>query len=364
MKKIIVFACIAFVVFSFPCIALASEESVEEFFPKDAGELLLQNGFSSLDMQEILNLTPAQALEYVLNSFKNELDTPFVMVYFLFLVIIITSITSGINGGFLSKELENNFSTVGVLSVCTTALVPIVTCAEQTREFITQISGFARVFVPVLSAVMISGGQVNSGVGYQTVMIFATEFLSVFLSGIILPLIFFYLAFSVVGRTAAGFNTDSITNSVKSTVNFSLSLVMTLFVALVTIKGIIGTGSDSVALRTGKFFVGSFVPAVGGALAEAAATMQKSMGLIKNTTGVFGIIAAALYFIPPLVKVLIYKFTCSIISAVGQLLGADKIAGLLKDISSVLSLMVSVILSFASLIVLSTAVTLIISGGG
>lgn len=364
MKKIAIFA--VFIVFfaCIPIISNAAETSVEEIFPEEAQNILYENGFSELDINSLLNLSPKQVVEYIINAVKNQINAPYIFFYIIFLVIVITSITSGINGGFLSAELDKSFSAVGVLSVCTTAIVPIIACIEETRQFITQMSGFVKVFVPVLSGVMISGGQINSGAGYQIVMIFAAELLSSFLSGIILPLILMYLAFATVGRITAGFKIDTITNSVKSIVNWTLSLLMSLFVALVTIKGLIGMGSDSIALRTGKFFVGNFVPVVGGALAEAAATVQKSIGLIKNTTGVFGIIAAALYFIPPLIKILIYKFTCDLTSSIGEMLGAEKISGLLKDISAVLGLLLSVILSYSVLVILSTAVTLIIGGGG
>ena len=64
-----------------------------------------------------------------------------------------------------------------------------------------------------------------------------------------------------------------------------------------------------------------------------------------------------------LIKVLIYKFTCDITSIIGGMLGAEKIAALLKDISAVLALLSSVILCYGALVILSTAVTLIIGGG-
>ncbi len=363
MKKIVLFV-VFIVLFGAFCIkSYAADVSVEELLPQETQDILSESGFSDLDINSILNLSPAQVFEYIINSVKSQINAPFILFYIIFLAIIITSIASGINGGFLSGELDKSFSLVGLLCVCTTAIVPIIACIEETRRFITQMSGFVKVFVPVLSGVMIGGGHINSGTGYQIIMVFASEFLSTFLSGIILPLILMHLAFATVGRITAGFKIDNITSSVKSTVNWTLSLSMSLFVALVTIKGIVGTGADSIALRTGRFFVGSFVPAVGGALAEAASTVQKSMGLIKNTTGAFGIIAAALYFIPPLIKVLIYKFTCDLTAIVGELLGAQKISGLLKDISTVLALLSSVVLSYGVLVILSTAVTLIIGGG-
>ncbi len=364
MKKVVTFSVFLLVFVCLSVTSYAAESSVEDIFPKDTQQLLYENGFTDLDIDALLNLSPSQVASYIINAVKSEINAPFLLFYIIFLVIIITSIASGINGGFLSAELDKGFSAVAILSVCTTAIVPIIACIEETRQFITQMSSFVKVFVPVLSGVMIGGGQVNSGAGYQLVMIFAAEFMSTFLSGIILPLILMYLALATVSRITAGFRIDLITSSVKSVVNWSLSLLMGAFVGLITIKGLIGTGSDSLALRTGKFFVGSFVPAVGGALAEAASTVQKSVGLIKNTTGVFGIIAAAIYFIPPLIKILIYKLTCDLSSIIGDMLGAEKLAGLLKDISAVLGLLTSVILSFGTLVILSTAVTLIIGNGG
>ena len=363
MRKVVFFAALV-VLFSGLCVKSgATDATVEELLPQETQDILSEAGISDFDIDAILNLSPAQVFEYIINSVKSQINAPFILFYLIFLVIIITSIASGISGGFLSGELDKSFSMVGVLCICTTAIVPIIACIEETRQFILQMSGFVKVFVPVLSGVMISGGQLNGGAGYQVIMVFASEFLSSFLSGIILPLILLYLAFATVGRITAGFKIDTVTSCVKSTVNWTLSLAMSLFVALVTIKGIVGTGADSIVLRTGRFFVGSFIPAVGAALSEAAATVQKSMGLIKSTTGVFGIIAAALYFIPPLIKVLIYKFTCDVSAIVGELLGAEKIAGLLRDISTVLALLSSVVLSYGVLVVLSTAVTLIIGGG-
>jgi len=340
----------------------AIDTSIEDSFPDDAKQMLIENGFSSLDYESLLNLTPQQVFSYILNLIKNELDTPFVFLYLIFLVIIIISIITGINGGFLSKELDNSITTVGVLTICTTSLVPIVSCMEETRKFISNLCGFNNVFTPILSGAMAFSGQIKTGAGYQTIMLFANEFISVFISSVILPLVYFYFAFTVIGRTAVNFNIDSISNAIKSSVNICLTFSMTIFVSLITLKGIISVGGDSVALRTGKIFIGNFVPAVGGALSEAAGTIYKSIGLIKNTTGAFGIIVAVMYLLPSILKVLIFKFTCMISSIFGEMLGAGKIAGLLKDISGILNIMISIILSVSSIFILSTAITLIISG--
>lgn len=365
MKKLISVIAVLFILFnnsSFTTFASDNGGNIKNILPSETSEILEQNGFDSLDIDALKQLNITDVFNYIKNLIKSEINTPFLLIYAIFLIILIITITHGINGGALSSELDNNLGIVGVLSLCTTILTPIISCLGETKTFIENISTFTKSFVPVLTGVMVSAGQSTTGLGYQAIMLCAAELLSSFLSGIILPLLFIFLALSLVSKTTSFINLNSLTTSVKSGATWSLGLSVGLFVALITIKGLIGVGADSVALRTGRFFIGSFVPAVGSALSEAASTAIKGMGVIKNTTGVFGIIAAFLYILPPLIKILMYKFTCDISAILGELLGAAKISAVIRDISTVLGLLCSVILSFGAVIILSTALTLLIGG--
>ncbi len=368
MKKIFVFFYAIIISFSMTMsvFALGGEDSndisVEDYLPKDAIEILNDNGIDSLDFQTLMNLDVGDFLNYIIKCVKNELSRPVTLIYVIFLVVIIIALARGVNGGFLSGALENNFSIVGVLCVSTTLATPIIACLEQSRDFIEKTTDFIKVFVPSFAAVMLASGHNNTAIGYQATMVVAVEFISSFLLNTIITLLYMFLAFSIVSKIGGEYNLDMITKSLRTIVTWSLTLVISVFVALITIKGIIGVSADSIAIRTGKFFAGSFVPAVGAALAEAATTLQKSVGLIRNSTGVFGIIAVIFYFVPPLVKILVYRLSLSIASAVSKMFGVNKISELLIDASVVLSLISSVILSYAALLILSTAVILCIGG--
>ena len=365
MKKFISIIAVLFIALhfsAFKAYAIYESGNIGDILPSETSNILEQSGFEDIDINTLKELSINDVLNYIKNIIKSEIKTPFLLIYIIFLIILIITITRGLNGVALSSELDNNLGIVGVLSLCTTVLTPIISCLAETKDFIENISAFTKSFVPVLTGVMVSAGQSTTGLGYQAVMLSAVELLSSFLSAIILPLLFIFLAISLVSKTTSFINLNSLTESVKSCVNWSLGLSVGLFVAFVTIKGLIGAGADSVALRTGRYFIGSFVPAVGSALSEAAATAIKGIGVIKNTTGVFGIIAAVLYILPPLIKILLYKLTCDISVIFGDMLGAAKISAVIRDISTVLGLLTSVILSFGALIILSTALTLLIGG--
>lgn len=368
MKKLLLFFIVFAILFccAIPVYAMENESiedfSAKDYLPKDAIDILEENGIDSFDYNTLMQLDISDFIAYIVKCIKNELSKPFTMIYAIILIIIIIALAGGINGGFLDKQLENNFSVIGVLCVSTTLSAPIVICLEQAREFIEKTTDFTRTFVPSFAAVIFASGHNITAIGYQTTMIIAVEFVSTFLLNTVITLLYMFLAFSIVSRVAGEYSIDILTKSLRSIVIWSLTLVIGAFVALITIKGIIGVGADSIALRTGKFFVGSFVPAVGAALSEAASTLQKSVGLIKNSTGVFAIIAVALYFVPPIIKVLIYKFCFSVTSAISKMFGINSVSELLSDAASVLNLIFSIILSYAALLILSTAVILCIGG--
>jgi len=368
MKKMLLFLFVSIIaIFTAAPVCAISDEfsnnvSVDEYLPQDAIEILKENDIDSLDYKTLLELDVQDFIKYIAKCIKNEFSRPFTIIYIIILVIIIIALVSGINGGFLGKQLENNFSIVGVLCISSAISAPIIVCLEQSREFIEKTADFIRVFVPSFAAVMFASGHNNTAMGYQTTMIVAAEFVSTFLLNTVISLLYLFLAFSIACKIAGEYSLDIITKSLRSIVTWSLTLVVSVFIALITIKGIIGVSADSIMLRTGKFFVGSFVPAVGAALSEATSTLQKSVGLIKNSTGVFGIITVVLYFVPTLIKVLVYKFCFNITSAISKLLGVNSVSELLCDVASVLNLIFSVILSYTALFILSTAVIICIGG--
>lgn len=368
MKKILMFWLVLVIgIFAAAPVCAINNEfsnntSVEDYLPQEAKDILMENNIDSFDYKTLMELDVRDFIKYLTKCVENELTRPFTIIYVIFLVIIIIALVSGINGGILGEQLEKNFSVVGVLCVSSALSAPIIMCLEQSRQFIEKTTDFIRVFVPSFAAVMFASGHNNTAIGYQTTMIVAVEFVSSFLLNTVISLLYLFIAFSIVCKVAGEWSLDIITKPLRSIVLWSLSLVVSVFVALITIKGIIGVSSDSITLRTGKFFVGSFVPAVGAALSEATSTLQKSVGLIRNSTGIFGIITVFLYFIPPIIKILVYKLCFNVSATVSKMLGVNSVSELLSDIADVLNLIFSVILSYAALLILSTAVILSIGG--
>lgn len=338
------------------------EKTIIEYMPKEMTNFLTEYGFEKFNADELINISINDVFNYIVNVIKNEIKSPLVIIFIVIIVIIICSAAMGIGNNFLSGAIEKSFSIVSILTICTTAVIPIIKIISNAQVFINNTSSFIKVFVPALSAIMMAGGKTLKGTGYQVVLIAASETLSVLLSSFLIPIIILFLCFSIVSRLSPELKLNSFLNGIKNIILWSLTLLTTLFVSFITIKGAISTGADSLALRTGKFFLGNFIPAIGGALSEAAASVVGSINLIENTAGVFGIITITVYFIPILIQILIYKFVCDISYGVADCLGVSEVALLMKDISSILGIINAIILNYAAIFILSTAITLSFGG--
>ncbi len=341
-----------------------TEQSVKEYLPKQLTDFLGEYGFEKFSAKELIDVSLSDILNYILEIVKNELKSPLVIIYIFITVVLLASIALGIGNKYFDGTIEKNFSVVSVLTICTTAVIPILTVIDGAQKFIQNTASFIKAFVPCLSAIMMAGGKTLKGAGYQIALVTASEILASFLSSVLIPVLILLLCFSIVSRVSPELRLGSFISGIKSVILWSLTLITTLFVSFITIKGAITGGADSLALRTGKFFLGNFIPAIGGALSEAASSVVSGINLIENTAGIFGIIAIILYFIPILIRVLLYKFACDISAGIGECLGAGDLSLLMRDISSVLGLINAVILNFAALFVLSTAITLIFGGKG
>ena len=111
-----------------------------------------------------------------------------------------------------------------------------------------------------------------------------------------------------------------------------MGLAMTLFIGIITIRGFSASVTDSMALRTAKYFSNTFLPVVGGAISD---TMEMATGcsiVLKSGLGVFGLGLVVLISVFPLIKILTVAVIYHLSSALIQPLGDSRMADALQAV--------------------------------
>jgi stage III sporulation protein AE len=140
-----------------------------------------------------------------------------------------------------------------------------------------------------------------------------------------------------------------------------LGLTLVVFIGIVSIQGVAGSVADGLTLRTAKYATATFIPVVGKMFADTVELVMGASLLIKNSIGIFGVLAIGTICIFPVIKLVSLIIIIKVAGALVQPLGDDKMAKCLDSIGNNLFLVFSALLTTALMCFL--AITMIIGVG-
>ena len=105
-----------------------------------------------------------------------------------------------------------------------------------------------------------------------------------------MPLVYMIVALRAVGIVSGNQFFAKASAGFKNIVTAVLKYLLTLYIAYISIMGIVGAAADTLAKKAVKTAVSTGVPVVGSVLGEAAESIFAGAALVKNSIGVFGIL--------------------------------------------------------------------------
>jgi stage III sporulation protein AE len=153
-----------------------------------------------------------------------------------------------------------------------------------------------------------------------------------------------------------------LSKTVKTIYISFLGFVATFFSGIVTLKGVLGAGVDSLTARGVKFVVGKTLPIVGGAVSESYYALISSLSLIRNTVGVFGIVTVVVTVLPTLLQIGGWIIALMLAINIAELSGVEKASGMLSVLKDSLVLLGATIIFSAVIFVVSVGVVIFIKG--
>lgn len=345
---------------------LLGQSGAEELFsliPDDARGTLEKNNIDTITPDTLIDIDIFSFIKGIFVTVRDSATKPLSMLLSCIGIIMLYALLNSFKSGFNDGSYERVFSVVSVICISSAIIMPIAQMITKAAELIKQISSFILSFVPVYVGIITASGKPISAVSYSVSLIGAVQVISRIAAVVLVPLLAVYLAFCLIGATSTQISIDGIARSVKNAVIVSLGFLMTVFVGLLTIQGIVASSSDTVTTKATKFAISTFLPVVGSAVSEAFNSVQGCLSLIKSTVGTFGIITLIAAFLPSIIAILLMQLSLSISSGIGDMLQCSRITSLLRSASSVLSLLLGILLIFFILLVVSIGIMLTLAGG-
>ena len=281
----------------------------------------------------------------------------------IFVVLVILGLIRKTGGGLISESTNSVVSFVGVTVVLLSVLSMIVDCYRQVYQMLYQVSALSEVSMPILLTLLIAnGGNMVSSVCQPSMVLFSTGVIEI-VRNVVLPLSIFALVFSVVSNISSNVKVSNASSFLNSTANWILGIVFMLFSAFTSVQGISAASIDGVSYRAAKFATKSYIPILGGYLADGFDIVVASTSLIKNAFGAVTLLTLLFTIIKPLVAILCVNLGLQAVAALSEPIVDDKYVKMLGGMSKTLTFLAVLIIAVAFMFCILTLIAICCANG-
>lgn len=374
--------CVLILLIILPCRVYCTEYEftageVTSLYPEEEMDGLM-NSLPEEVRHEIEGFASSESDNDRFNSIKDKLDVYYWLSFIadgirdailpnagacaaLLCVILISSTFTSVLGIGRSEQLKSICTLV--MSLVTAVSVAGITFAaiNSVIAYISRICSMMTSMLPVMEAVMLTGGTVSqSAINGTALMLYITVTENA-VRYVLLPLASVLFALTTTSGVFQGVNISSLISGVKRLLMTLLGFFFMIFSFVLGIQSSLGKSADTFGMKTVRFALGSYVPVVGGAVSEALSTITGGLSLIRKTTGALGIIIILLILLPTLINLFLSRMSLVICKTVSDILGASDASRIIGDADSILTVFCG--LAVMSAVFFIFAVTLFVNSG-
>lgn len=327
-------------------------EKISDNIDEQTRDFFAKSGIDAKDPNWVNNLTGENVFSHIWGILKSGAKAP---IKSGVLIASIIFLTASITAFGVSSRFE---TAIYAAVLCISVLVAneVWQCVSVSVNVIKGCSAFMLSFVPVFATVVALSGKAITAASMSALLLGVTEMVSSVSSFAVLPLMGGYLALSIASGVSPLINSSGIVESFKKLSMWIMSLLGSLFIGVLGIQTAVNSASDSVTLRTTKFILGTCVPVAGGVLSEAISTVSASVGLLRSSIGIYGVVALLFMLIPIVIELVLWRCVLMLDIALSEMFSLAKISGILRAVDSMLSVLLGVVLLVGGMFIISLSI--------
>ncbi|MHC6179445.1 stage III sporulation protein AE [Clostridium sp. JNZ X4-2] len=320
----------------------AQEQQIEGFYDyisnmKTKNELLkdldaktyvkdfIKSGDGKVSLKKIMNVMVSYGVREMAACLK--------LLVLLIIIALICTLLTNLQRAFSGEGLSNI-----AYFACYSLIIIIMAKSfyigvDIARSTIKEMTDFMVALIPVLITLIAAvGGFVEASIMDPIIIGAITVSANLFMD-IIIPIISMSFVLQFVNNLSSEYKIDKLTKLLNQCALWAQGIIMTVFIGIMTVRGITSKSIDEVTAKTAKFAVDNFVPVVGKSLSDAIATVAGYSFLLKNALSSLGLVIIVVILLFPIIKLIImivlYKLAAALIEPVsdGRLVNCINSAG-------------------------------------
>lgn len=342
--------------------------NIDDFIQE--ADVYTENVYEDINIGELFssaitgNIDNENIFKSIINSVGGEVFDAISVLGSILVIIVIHSILRAISEGLENKGISQIIYYVQYILIVTLIMTNFVQIINIVKNAIQNLVEFMDMLIPILITLMITTGSIVSANLIQPLLLFLITFAGNFIVGIIIPIVLISTSLGIVSNISDKIQINKLSNFFKSSSIWILGIILTIFVGLVSIEGTLSSNVDGITAKTAKAAVSSFIPVVGKILGDAVDTVIGCSSILKNATGIVGIIVLIGIAIIPIIKLAILMGVYYLTSAVCQPIADEKITKLLDQIGDTFKILLGIMCSISVMFIIGTTLIIKISNSG
>ena len=315
----------------------ASLFAVEDSLPEEQKEL---TGSLRLDGQYDVEGACKRLINKGIEAVRNRIRTELSFGARLLCFALICSLS-------LSLSEEKKINTL--LEVCACCAVSLILTGEvnsvmtEAASTIYSLSDFSKASLSaVFLAAAASGAPASAPVRYAAASLTMDIMMSA-AERLVLPLIQAFTALSVSRSLFDNSILSSTAKAVKWCALTSMTVLTLVFGFYISATGLIAGSTDAIAVKTTKAVLTNVLPVVGGILSDSAAVVLSAAAVIKNSVGVFSLIAVCSICIGPFAFLGVKMLLLKAVAAAADLFPGFRLSALIRDFGTALGMLLGLV---------------------
>lgn len=233
---------------------------------------------------------------------------------------------------------------------------PLSDLFESVSESVRASVIYQRALLPVYAGLLTASGHTTLSSVYSVLLLGYDQIVSTVNDQVFVPLCRMLLSL-IICLPMSGTQSFSL-QAVRKGVVSVLTSLNGICTALLMAQARVSAVTDRVVVKATKASLAALVPIVGTTLSESLSVILNSIDLAKTTVGVYTIVTVTLLFLPPLIRLLLWKLSLWLSAALFDAVGANKEKTMIRSVSALLTILISIALSCAVFLILTSIIVM------
>ena len=254
-------------------------------------------------------------------------------------VILCVLLISSLNA--FSGKIQRTTKLIGAFQISSILLMNTRSMIGLAADTIDRLSEYGKLLFPVMTAaVAAQGGVTTSAALYAGTAAFDTILCNM-ISNVQVPMVYMFLVLHIAHAATGETYLKKLLDAVKGLISWSLRIILIVFTTYMSITGVVSGTTDAAVLKATKVTISTVVPIVGGILSDASEAVLVGAGLMKNTAGIYGMIAILAMFLEPFLKIGIHYIALKLAAAISAIFGSKECAELIEHFGGAMGMLLA-----------------------